>query len=79
MPEAFTVKDCALIALGTGERAQNLRELRDRLLRVHSGCIYHHFWGGSSNPALKNPSFRTTLRPGFTMAFGTPGWRSEWP
>ncbi len=58
MPEAFTVKDCALIALGTGERAQNLRELRDRLLRVHSGCIYHHFWGGLLKPRFEEPEFQ---------------------
>ena len=29
--EPFTIKDCALIQIAAGERAQNLRELRDRL------------------------------------------------
>jgi hypothetical protein len=48
MAEPSAVKDCALIALGTGERAQNLRELRDRLQTTHSACIYHHFLGGGT-------------------------------
>ena len=27
----FTIKDCALVQIATGVRAQNVRELRDRL------------------------------------------------
>jgi hypothetical protein len=42
----FNIMDCALIAIATGERAQNLRELRDILKTTHKGCIYYHFWGG---------------------------------
>lgn len=44
--EDFAVKDCALIALATGTRAQTLRGLRDNLLGCHPGSIYYHFWGG---------------------------------
>lgn len=58
MAEPFAVKDCALIAMGTGERAQNLRELRDRILTVHPGCIYHHFWGGLLKPRFDEPEFQ---------------------
>ena len=42
----FFVKDCALIALATGLKAQNLKELRDRLQRVDASSLYYHFWGG---------------------------------
>ncbi len=58
MPEPFAVKDCALIAIGTGERAQNLRELRDRLLTTHPACIYHHFWGGLLRPLFDDPEYQ---------------------
>lgn len=58
MFEPFAVKDCALIAIGTGERAQNLRELRDRLLTVEKGCIYHHFWGGLLRPSFDEPEYQ---------------------
>jgi hypothetical protein len=44
--EDFAVKDCALIALATGTRAQTLRGLHDNLLDCHPGSIYYHFWGG---------------------------------
>jgi hypothetical protein len=43
---AFVLRDCALIAIATGQRAQNLKELRDILLGIHSGSLYFHFWGG---------------------------------
>ncbi len=42
----FNIMDCALVAISTGEKAQNLRELRDRLKYTHKGCLYYHFWGG---------------------------------
>lgn len=58
MTEPFAVKDCALIAVGTGERAQNLRELRDRLLTIDQGCIYHHFWGGLLRPRFDEPEYQ---------------------
>jgi hypothetical protein len=44
--QPFFVKDCALIALATGQKAQNLKELRDNLQRVDSSSLYYHFWGG---------------------------------
>lgn len=57
MAEPFAVKDCALIALSSGERAQNLRELRDRMLTVPQGSIYYHFWGGLLRPSFDNPEY----------------------
>ncbi len=55
--EPFVVKDCALAAIATGRRAQNLRELRDHLQAVHSGSIYYHFWGGLLRPRFDDPEY----------------------
>lgn len=50
--------DCALIALATGARAQNLRELRDQLRDIHPGCLYHHFWGHLLHPHFDDREFQ---------------------
>jgi hypothetical protein len=55
--EPFVVRDCALVALATGSRAQNLRELRDRLLTIDTGSIYYHFWGGRLRPRFDDPEY----------------------
>jgi hypothetical protein len=44
--QPFAIKDCALIAIATGRKAQNLKEFRDHLLAVDSSSLYYHFWGG---------------------------------
>ncbi len=36
----FSVKDCALIAIATGRRAQNLRELTERLREVEANSVF---------------------------------------
>ncbi|MGC8660373.1 MAG: DUF5752 family protein [Desulfomonilaceae bacterium] len=53
----FVVRDCALVAISTGKRAQNLRELRDHTLAIHEGSIYYHFWGGLLQPRFDDPQF----------------------
>jgi Family of unknown function (DUF5752) len=53
----FFVKDCALIAIATGMRAQNLRELTERLREVEANCIFYHFWGGLLRPRFDNPEY----------------------
>ena len=53
----FAVKDCALSAIATAEKAQNLRELRDRLRTIHAGAIYYHFWGRVLRPQFDNPAY----------------------
>jgi hypothetical protein len=57
MTEPFAIKDCALIAIATGRRAQNLRELRDRLRDIDPNCIYYHFWGGLLRPRFDDPEY----------------------
>lgn len=56
-PDPFAVKDCALVAIALGHKAQNLREMRDHLLRIHPGSIYHHFWGGLLRPQSAQPEY----------------------
>ena len=56
--QAFNIMDCALIAIATGEKAQNLRELRDQLKNIHPGCLYYHFWGGLLHPHFDDPEFQ---------------------
>ena len=56
--EDFRILDCALIAIATGEKAQNLRELRDQLKHIHPGCLYYHFWGGLLQPHFDDPEFQ---------------------
>ena len=56
-PPSFSVKDCALTALATGIRAENLKELRDGLLRVPLGSIYQHFWGRLLQPRFDEPEY----------------------
>ena len=53
----FVVRDCALIALATGHRAQNLRELRDGLLTIDAGSIYYHFWGSRLRARFDDPEY----------------------
>lgn len=55
--EPFRVRDCALVAIATGKRAQNLRELREHLRYIDSNCIYYHFWGGLLRPRFDNPEY----------------------
>jgi hypothetical protein len=54
----FNIMDCALIAIATGEKAQNLRELSDNIKRTHPGCLYYHFWGGMLRPNFDDPEFQ---------------------
>jgi hypothetical protein len=55
--EPFFVKDCALVTIATGRKAQNLKEMREHLLNIHLGSIYHHFWGGLLRPRFDEPEY----------------------
>lgn len=56
--QPFQVKDCALIAIATGRRAQNLRELRGILQTIDPGSIYYHFWGSRLQPRFDDPEYQ---------------------
>lgn len=53
----FAIKDCTLIAIATGKRAGNLRELRALLGDIDLGSIYYHFWGGLLRPRFDDPEY----------------------
>lgn len=55
----FRVMDCTLVAIATGLRAQNLRELRDALLQVPGESVYFHFWGRLLRPRFDEPEFHS--------------------
>jgi hypothetical protein len=57
-PGAFALRDCALIAIATGVRAHNLKELQDRISGIDPGCLYYHFWGGLLRPRFDDPEYR---------------------
>jgi len=58
---AFAVKDCALAAIATGERAQNLKELRDRLQTIDAAALYYHFWGTRLRPSFDDPEYNNDI------------------
>ncbi|MDY0188452.1 MAG: DUF5752 family protein [Syntrophus sp. (in: bacteria)] len=56
--DPFAVKDCALIAVATGEHVVTLRELKDKLGTIPTSCIYYHFWGGLLRPRFDDPLYQ---------------------
>lgn len=50
VPTPFFVKNCSMTAIATGDRANSLMELRDKLAFIDESSIYHHFWGGRLKP-----------------------------
>ncbi|HER42947.1 MAG: hypothetical protein JW876_03760 [Candidatus Krumholzibacteriota bacterium] len=54
---SFEIKDCALAAIATGIRAQNLKELRNIVRDIDSGCIYYHFWSGLLKARFDDPEY----------------------
>ncbi|MGC8603231.1 MAG: DUF5752 family protein [Desulfomonilaceae bacterium] len=55
--QPFVVRDCALVAISTGKRAQNLREFRECMWHINEGSIYFHFWGSLLQPRFDDPQF----------------------
>lgn len=56
-PEVFAVRDCAMVALATGRRAQNLKELRAEFQAVDTSSIYFHFWGVLLQPGFEEREY----------------------
>jgi hypothetical protein len=53
----FVVRDCALVAMATGVRAQTLKELRDGIAQAGTESLYYHFWGRLLRPRFDDPEF----------------------
>ena len=59
MAEPFALTDCALISVATGEKAHNLRELRDRLYWLtDTRIMYYHFWDVLLRPHFVDPEYQ---------------------
>ena len=69
-PEPFAIKDCSLLAIATGIRAENLREMRDSLITVHPGSIYHHFWGALMRLRFVEPEYNNDFASWVNRALG---------
>jgi len=54
---SLKLKDCSILAIATGKRAQNTRELRDQLQLIDTSSIYYHFWGGLLRPKFDDPEY----------------------
>jgi hypothetical protein len=59
--EPVFVKDCALVTIATGKKAQNLKEMREHLLNIHLGSVYHHFWGALLRPRFDAPEYNNNF------------------
>lgn len=53
----FVLRDCALVPIAAGIRAQNLKELYEGLRTVPASSIYHHFWGRLLRPQFDEPEY----------------------
>ena len=60
-PGELEIKDCALVAIATGRRARNLRELRDGILEADPASIYYHFWGGLLRSTFDDPRYHNSF------------------
>ncbi|MFT5701243.1 MAG: hypothetical protein ACI8ZB_004133 [Desulforhopalus sp.] len=53
----FHLRDCALVSISTGLKAQTLTEFQDSLMRVDTASIYHHFWGRFLASRFSEPEY----------------------
>lgn len=60
-PGGFAVKDCALTAIATGQRAITLKELRNALVSISADSLYYHFWGCLLQPRFEDREYNNDL------------------
>ncbi len=53
----FVVKDCTLVQISTGIKAQSMRDLREGIAQVDPDCIYYHFWGNKVAPSFEEHEY----------------------
>ena len=56
--DPFRIMDCAITTLALGKSAQNLRELRDRVMDVPVQSLSHHFYESLLLPVFDDPDYR---------------------
>lgn len=54
---AFILKDCALIAIATCQRANTLKEFRDHIVGLSADSLYYHFWGNLLLPRFEEREY----------------------
>ena len=69
----FSVRDCALVAIATGLRAQSLREFRDALLQAPQESVYYHFWGRLLRPRFDDTEFHNDFATWAAIQAAGPG------
>jgi len=55
--QSLSIKDCAILNIATGVRAQNIKELKDQLLTIHPESILYHFWAKKLRPSFEEPEY----------------------
>ena len=55
--QPLQIKDCEILNIATGVRAQNLQELRDALVSIHADSILYHFWARKLRPSFEDPEY----------------------
>lgn len=55
--QTLHIKDCEILNIATGVRAQNLEELRDSLKTIHPDSIDYHFWAKKLRPGFQESEY----------------------
>lgn len=55
--QPFAFKNCSLAALATGERANSLPDLRNKLAVIPENSIFYHFWGSRLFSRFVHPHY----------------------
>ncbi|CCB85947.1 MULTISPECIES: DUF5752 family protein [Parachlamydia] len=53
----FFIKNCAIATIATGDKANSLSELRDKLLTISHDSIYYHFWSRRLFSQFTHPEY----------------------
>lgn len=48
--QTFFIKNCSLASIATGEKANSLYQLREKLAVIDESSLYYHFWGVRMTP-----------------------------
>lgn len=55
--QTLKIKDCEILNIATGVRAQNLEELREAINQIGPESLYHHFWAKKLRPGFEQSEF----------------------
>ena len=55
--QPLDLKDCEILHIATGVRAQNIKQLREALVSIHPDSISYHFWARKLRPSFEEPEY----------------------